>query len=189
VEKPYGLFGGAEGELEFPSVDGGFNVFAELTYDLTDATTGHFHYLWHEDDADNVAFSDYDNIFSVGQTTATDAGGLITDFIYATGESEVSDVYGVVVMPYYNLSDRLRFVVRGQYAASDDSDGLRLQSRYERPVADGERGDSYWAVYAGLNYHIMGDKLKLMNGFEYSELSGESDFDGWGFFTGVRLYF
>jgi len=98
-------------------------------------------------------------------------------------------VYGLIVMPYYNLTDRLRFVVRGQYAASDSGDGLRLQRRYERTVADGDRGDSYWAAYAGLNYYIMGDKLKLMSGLEYSDLSGDNDYDGWTLLTGLRLYF
>jgi phosphate-selective porin OprO and OprP len=54
-------------------------------------------------------------------------------------------------------------------------------------------GNSYQAVYAGINYLIYGDRLKLMNGVEYSVMKdsalGHDSFNGWTFFSGVRVYF
>lgn len=185
----YGLFGGREGEQRLPTTDGGFNALVRLAHPITENTTGHLHYLWHNADEENSNFEDYDNLISLGSTTKMENGGLVTDLIYGTGEEDTADVFGVVVMPYYDLTDRLRFVIRGQYATANGDEGLRLQSRYERRVDDGDRGDSYWAVYAGLNYYIMGDKLKIMNGFEYSDLSGADNYDGWTYFTGLRMYF
>jgi phosphate-selective porin OprO/OprP len=48
-------------------------------------------------------------------------------------------------------------------------------------------------VYVGINYLIYGQRLKLMNGVEYSVMHDSANdggaFNGWTFLTGVRLYF
>ena len=89
--------------------------------------------------------------------------------------------------------DALQAVLRYQYAVSDGDNGLQLQSRYEQEVVPGGLGNAYHAVYAGINYLIFGDRLKLMNGVEYSVMKdsalGHDSFNGWTFFSGVRVYF
>jgi hypothetical protein len=48
------------------------------------------------------------------------------------------------------------------------------------------RSDLYNAVYAGLQYFICEDKLKLMTGVEWSDLDGGGD--SWTYFAGIRAY-
>jgi hypothetical protein len=74
--------------------------------------------------------------------------------------NRAGDFYGLTVMPWYWLLEkRLQLVFRYEFAASEESEGLRLSSRYIRghhddPVVDvnGGRGDRYNACYLGLNY-------------------------------------
>jgi hypothetical protein len=48
-------------------------------------------------------------------------------------------------------------------------------------------------VYTGLNYLLLGDRLKLMTCAEYSVMHDSAqdggDFDGWTYLAGARLYF
>ena len=121
---------------------------------------------------------------------------LVTDLIYGTGinDNRNSDVFGLVIMPYYAITEKLEGVFRYTYSQSDGEEGIRLQSRYERARGAAPlnaRGDSYNAFYAGLKYYLCGDKLKLMTGVEYATLDApvSDDWDGWTYFAGVRLYF
>jgi hypothetical protein len=46
-------------------------------------------------------------------------------------------------------------------------------------------GDLYQAGYLGLNYYIVGHRLKLMSGLEYARLGGE---DTWTGSLALRLF-
>jgi hypothetical protein len=85
----------------------------------------------------------------------------------------------------------LLFVLSVQ--ASDDDNGLQLQSRYEQKIVPGGLGNAYHAFYAGINYLLYRDRFKLMNGVEYSMMKsdalGHDRYNGWTFFSGVRVYF
>ncbi len=90
--------------------------------------------------------------------------------------------------------------MRYHYASSSDDYSLDFAKRYEQPVTTG-KGDSYNALYLGLNYYLYQQKLKLMGGVEYFEMDGVADtedvefnrinrnVDGWNIITGIRLYF
>lgn len=97
------------------------------------------------------------------------------------------DAIGFMLMPAYDITEKLQLVTRYQLVGSSAEDGLSPQSRYERS-AGGKAGDRYQAVYAGLNWYIYGHKLKLMNGVEYANMDGKNGFDGWTFLSGVRVY-
>jgi len=185
-----GIFTGGEDEdWDLPEFDAGIGAMGRFGVHATEATDIRFDYFYNDGDAGNDGFEDQENTFSLNSTTKLDGFGLNTDLIYATGGIE-NDVYGLVIMPYVDITDKLQGVFRYQFAGSDGNDGIRLQSRYERPgAAGGERGDTYHAFYGGLNYRICGDKLKLMGGVEYSTLDGESDYDGITYLAGIRLYF
>jgi phosphate-selective porin OprO/OprP len=115
--------------------------------------------------------------------------GLTTEAMLASGDGTQSDVMGLTVIPSYYIAEGLQLVGRLQVATSDDSDDLRVPSRYERLVAgDDELGNTYTSVYAGINYYIYGHKLKLMNGVEYSHLGG-GDYDGYTLMSGLRFSF
>ena len=120
----------------------------------------------------------------------------MTEFARAAlGCAAVIALFGLVIMPYFDITEKLQGVLRYHYAASDGPDGIRSRSRYERAAIDdggGTRGDSYHSIYAGLNYYIYDHKLKLMTGLEYANLDGvdsDSDYDGWTYLAGVRLYY
>ena len=116
------------------------------------------------------------------------AFGLTADLIFAKGLNNISDVWGFVILPSYDITKRIQVAARYHHANADDANGLTAAKRYEQS-AGGGTGDNYNAGYLGLNYYIYGNKLKLMTGAEYSKLDGGTaeGWDGWTVFTGVRV--
>jgi hypothetical protein len=105
--------------------------------------------------------------------------------------------HSLMVMPYYWLvEDRLQAVVQYEYLGASESEGIRTNSRYVRAqhspgvnVNDG-RGDQLHTLYAGLNYHICGDNLKIMTGIEYASLDTPAgDVDALTYLVAFRTYF
>ncbi len=138
--------------------------------------------------------------------------GLIVDGIYGdNGSSRLGnlapnrqgDFWGLVVMPYYWIvEDKLQGVVRYQYQGSEESRGIRLNSRYTRrdhgfPVnasIAGGRGNEHHSIYAGLNYLICGHNLKVQAGLEYDWLNApmagtDGDVSALTAWFGFRSYF
>ncbi|MBC8125984.1 MAG: hypothetical protein H8M99_02395 [Gloeobacteraceae cyanobacterium ES-bin-144] len=125
------------------------------------------------------------------------------------------NVFGISVIPSYYIAEGLQLVGRVQWATGGDaepkngttpaSSNLGLPSRYERWAPNAiQNGEEYTSFYLGLNYYIYGHKLKLMTGVEYSMMDGgiastkvdknpnknqTASFDGYTFFTGVRMSF
>ncbi len=140
--------------------------------------------------------------------------GLTTDILYGFGYSgnaeqngknvaiDQADVFAINIIPTYFIADGLQLAGRIQFATSpDDVNGLKLGNRYEGVSPDyktsgskkGQRssdstGDGYVSLYLGLNYYIYGNKLKIMNGLEYSHLAG-GDYEGTTFLSGLRMSF
>lgn len=120
---------------------------------------------------------------------------ILFDMMYAEGDDAQPDVYGLTLLPSLDLGSNFELVARYHLAASDGEDGLRLQKRYEREVeniAGDDKGDFYQSFYLGLNFYLHGDRLKLMTGVEYSNMDGGESggsFDGYTWFSGIRLYF
>lgn len=132
----------------------------------------------------------YRSAIALGSTYDKKRWGIQTSLIYGDNGfgdptdkpknrvNRQGDFYGAVVMPWYWLmEDRLQLVFRYEYAGSDESEGLRLGSRYIRgehddPVVNvnGGRGDRYNACYLGLNYYLCGDNAKIMGGILYEDL-------------------
>lgn len=92
----------------------------------------------------------------------------------------------------FGNSDPLQLVARYQYATSSENNGLHLQRRYEEEVTQG-KGNRYQAFYAGVNYFLYGQKLKLMAGGEYAHMKDDAEdsgrYRGWTWFGAVRIYF
>lgn len=102
---------------------------------------------------------------------------------YLMGSSEDGDTDGFYIMPSMKLSKSLEAVLRYEYIESDDSSGIRAQSRYARRTdvvvigtdpEDGsdikaDKGDEFSALYLGMNYYFQ-KYSKVMLGLEFSEL-------------------
>lgn len=164
---------------------------ARVGYQITEATEARFDYFFADGAGVDSGVKNHEHIFSWNTLTDWDRTHLVTDIIYGVGEGDVGDVFGIVVMPYYEITDKLEGVLRYTYSTGDGDDSIRLQKRYERPASTlGEYGDNYHAIYGGLNYYICGDKLKLMTGVEWATLDRPGgSFDSWTYLAGVRLYF
>lgn len=187
-----GVYSGALGDdWVLPDFDGGIGVFLSAAHQLTDATEVRLDYFYNDGDTGNNGFKPYEHSFSLNSESKWDKVGLVTDVLYGTGLGS-EDVYGLALIPSYDITDKLQLVFRYHLANSTGNDGIRLQSRYERTAihdGGGDRGDEYQSFYLGLNYYICGHNLKLMNGIEYSTLEGKDEFDGWTYLTGIRMYF
>ena len=194
-----GLYSGTL-DKELGSFDAGWVYMASLGYDFAKlAGTGksllRLDYLGNDGDAGNNQAKPYEHSVSLNYTGEYGKFGMITDVMFGSGLDSTSDVWGLVLMPTYNISEKLQLVGRYQFANSEDPNGLNLQRRYERQAdaLPGTRGDQYQAFYAGINYYIHQHKLKVMTGIEYSMMDDAAndggEFDGWSGFAGLRLYF
>ncbi len=139
--------------------------------------------------------------------------GLTSDILFGfgfdgtaeqAGASKVinqDDVFGISLIPTYFVADGLQLVGRFQWATGGDAGpgttNLGVPNRYERWAPNTiQNGDSYSSFYFGVNYYLYGNKLKLMNGIEYSMMDGglakkgqTNDYDGYTFFSGLRFSF
>jgi len=110
--------------------------------------------------------------------------------------------WGLVLTPSYMIvPDKLEAVLRYQYQGSENPQGVFLYSRYAKtaglpaneniPLLASGRGDEHHSVYAGLNWLICKQNLKLMAGVEWESLQSKSKdvYQGFTFWTGLRTYF
>jgi phosphate-selective porin OprO and OprP len=102
---------------------------------------------------------------------------------------------GGYIMPSYYFTGKLQGVLRYEIASADKTT-IRAPSRYVRrtgisPSNASQRGTAFQAIYVGLNYYISGDNLKVMGGFEYSELENtpRGGLLGYTLFGAVRMLF
>ncbi len=204
-----GLFSGSITD-EFSSFEGGVAAllgFSGKTALFYDKGSLHLDYLYNNGNEENNAFKPYDHIISLWHQGTLGLLECGIDLTMAKGIDDISDVWGITLLPTYDLShdliisgDKLQVAFRYHYASSNDKYGLTFNRRYEQKVTSGQ-GDSYDAFYLGLNYYIFRHKLKLMAGFEYFQMdnvadtnedgsiSVQSSVDGWSFVSGIRLYF
>lgn len=147
--------------------------------------------------------------------------GLTTDIMYGFGyegkaeqagvnkDINQSDIFGISIIPSYFIADGLQLVGRVQWATSGDvnpksgttpaTTNLALPGRYEKYAPNVvTNGDRYTSFYLGLNYYLYGNKLKIMNGIEYSMMDGgianpaknqTASYDGYTYYTGLRMSF
>jgi hypothetical protein len=120
----------------------------------------------------------------------------------ALGENNANGARGgtfhsLMVMPYYWIvEDRLQGVFQYQFLGASEGEGIRTNTRYLRSQhspgvnVNSGRGDELHTVYAGLNYHICGDNLKIMGGIEYASLDTPSgDVNTMTYLIAFRTFF
>ncbi len=167
----------ADGERwDWPDFDSRGSATYRGSFDLTEATSIHFDYQFTNTSdgtaaangsADTNLGSAFEHVAAIGTETEIGQFGLITDIIaaqngVASGALPAGyDTWGVVLMPYYNITDKLQFVTRYAYMG---------EGREQRPQRYDVRQsvEDYHTFYAGLNYYLCGNNLKLMGGYEYA---------------------
>lgn len=187
------LVGSTEDEFRLPSLDGSRLFQGNVAKQISPTTEIRLDYLYNPGDPDNNDVEPYRHVVSLNSDTRSGRWGLMTDLIYAAGLPEArGDLYGLVILPHFMLTDRVQLVGRYTWSGSNAIDGIRLQNRYERrTVPEGfEFGDRHQAIYAGVNYYIYGHKLKLMTGLEYADFdSASGNTSVTTASAAVRLYF
>ncbi len=191
---------GSFGDGEFGDLNGSFSYSIGAGYDfkhLLDLEKADFRFDWLHSDhdlADDLVLNRYDDIISSTFWVKEGYAAVVIEGYYATGGVGTnSDVFGFFIQPTYDIiPQKLQLVGRYSYANSDGPTGVYGQSRYEREVASfGGRGDSYHALYGGVQYFIHGDKLKLLAGAEWSRLErGTAEaYDGVSLLSGLKFSF
>jgi len=128
--------------------------------------------------------------------------GIIGDLIFGdngdqTNADREGNFYGVMVMPYYWITEnKLQGVLQLQHMASSDPEGVRANSRYGNRLHTQEggfnngRGDSHQSVYAGLNYYLCGHNAKIMGGVEWQQMDTPAgDYDTLTYILAFRTCF
>ena len=164
-----------EDNLNLPTLDGSLLFKGNIARRISPITEVRLDYLYNPGDPGNNTVEPFRNVVSLNSYTRSGPWGLITDLIYAKGLPEArGDLFGLVVMPHYMLTNRLQAVGRYTYSTSPAEDGIRLLNRYERrAVTEGnEFGDRHQSLYAGLNYYFYGHKFKILAGLEYTRFEG-----------------
>lgn len=115
--------------------------------------------------------------------------GLWTDLSYGNGYRNQSDLWGAVLMPFYNINEQLQLVFRYTHV-DGGGNGVRL-GRYEREIVSG-RGDLYDEFYLGFNIYLYGHKVKWQTGIQQARMKdmmndGGELTDGFGVTTGFRI--
>ncbi|MEX1048283.1 MAG: porin [Akkermansiaceae bacterium] len=192
-----GVFSQGEEDTEFGNFDAGTTWLASVGYDFgkalsVDKALLALDYVYNEETPTSGLFTNraLSHILSLNFAYENGACGFRGDLSAGDGHSGQPDTMGLVLMPYYNFTDKLQGIFRYTYIDSDEPNGIRL-GRYETFPLNGGRGDEYQEAYLGLNYLLYGHKLKLQTGLQYVSMNDQANdggaFDGWGWTTGLRL--
>ena len=127
--------------------------------------------------------------------------GLISTLVVGENSSSLptrgGGFHGLVVMPWYWLAEeKLQAVVQYQYSGSNESEGIRTNSRYVRAAhspgvnVNSGRGDELHTLLFGLNYYLCDHNAKIMASVEYSSLNTPAgDVNAMTYLMGFRGYF
>ncbi|MCH6257078.1 OprO/OprP family phosphate-selective porin [Puniceicoccaceae bacterium K14] len=153
-------------------------------------------FIYADDSANEGDVFDFDWAASATHTRQYSEWNVLTSV--TIGKDGSNDIFGFVVLPSYMITEKLEAAFRYQYGNASDTTGVPKSSgsRGIRRVARNDgvgtgSGDENHTLYAGLNYYIAGDNLKVMTGVEYESIDGASgsDLDGLTFWTALRTYF
>lgn len=187
-------FFSSNGDDELGSFTSGYFGLFALAYDLSptlglDTANVRIDYVITDEHPD-AATAEMAQVFSLVSEWETSSWGLRTDISAGQGTGQQSDLWGLVLMPFYNIGERSQLVFRYTYIDSKDPNGIRL-TRYEREITR-QRGDKYTEYFGGFNVFLYGHKLKWQTGLEYAKMKDQAndggDYEGWGLSTVLRIY-
>jgi phosphate-selective porin OprO/OprP len=179
---------------EFGDFDGGYFGLASLGYDFNeslglDKALVRVDYVYNDENENNNGTRDLAQVVSLNGKFEKDKFGVWTDVNYGDGYGKQSDLFGLSVMPFYNVTEKLQLVGSYSFVTSDGDNGVRLD-RYENRIEKG-RSDEAHEFFAGVNYYLCGHKLKWQTGVEYTTASDSAGdggaYDGWGATSAVRI--
>jgi phosphate-selective porin OprO/OprP len=179
---------------EFGRFSAGYFTLALVGYDFAQrlgvkeaVLTGN--YVYQHPDVDNTFTRQLEHIASVHFKFEADRWGWQSDLSGATGYLGQSNMWAVMAMPFFNVTEKLQAVGRYTYIHSAKPNGIRL-SLYESRVDPG-RGDEFNELYLGANYYFYGHKLKLQTGLQWADMKDRANdggaYSGVSWTTGLRI--
>ena len=189
-----GVYSSGAMNREFGEFSGDYFTLALVGYDFAKplgvkeaVLTGN--YLYQHPDTDNTFTRQLEHIVSVHFKLEADRWGVRTDVSDATGYLGQSNLWALMAMPFFNLTDKLQAVGRYTYADSAEPNGIRFGTYESRIVAG--RGDEYSELYLGANYYFYGHKLKLQSGLQFADMRDLANdggaYSGTSWTTGLRV--
>lgn len=189
-----GVYSAGEANREFGEFSGGLFTLGVLGYDFAQSLgvkeallSGN--YVYQHPDADNTFTRRLEHIASVNLKLETDRWGLRADVSAASGYLGQTGLWGLMAMPFVNVTDKVQIVGRYTFLDSDGANGVQL-STYENRVVRG-RGDVYNELYLGANYYFYGHKLKLQSGLQFADMNDSANdggaYSGVSWTTGLRV--
>ena len=189
-----GVYSAGEANREFGEFNGSAFTLGVIGYDFASSLgvgeallTGN--YLYQHPDPANTFTRQLEHVGSINFKFDRDAWGVRTDVSAASGYLGQSDLWGVMAMPFFNITDKLQLVGRYTFLGSDDDNGVRLAT-YESRLVPG-RGDRYDEWYLGVNYFFYEHKLKLQSGVQLADMDDRAAdggaYSGVSWTTGVRV--
>jgi phosphate-selective porin OprO and OprP len=181
-------------DREFGRFNGGVFTLASAGYDFAKPLAAKdalltANYVYQPPDRNNTFTRQLHHIASVNFRFERERWGARTDVSLASGYLGQSDMWGVMLMPFVNVTTRVQIV--GRYTALDSElpNGVRLAT-YENTIVPG-RGDRYNEGYVGANYFFYGHKLKLQTGLQFAGMRDSANdggaYSGVSWTTGLRL--
>jgi phosphate-selective porin OprO/OprP len=190
----FGLYSSGEMNREFGEFNGGVFTLAVVGYDFADdlgvkeaVVAGN--YVYQNPDRANTFTRRLQHVVSVNLKFEDEKWGIRTDVASGHGYLGQSDLWGTMIMPFLNMTDKLQFVGRHTYLKSENPNGVLLAT-YENRLVPG-RGDHYNEGYIGANYYFYGHKLKLQSGLQFVDMKDRANdggaLSGVSFTTGLRV--
>ena len=114
--------------------------------------------------------------------------GLQGNISGTRGYATQGDLFGFLIMPLFDITEKLQVAVRYSTLDSSVPHGIR-SGRYADRVVSG-RGDDYRQLYAGLNYYVDGHRLKFQLGLDWTRMEDSTnsggDYSGLGITLALR---
>jgi phosphate-selective porin OprO and OprP len=181
-----GVYSGGEANREYGQFNGSAFTLLVIGYDFATPLgvkqallAGN--YVYQNPDPRNTFTRQLHHMVSTNFKFDAGKWGARTDLSIGSGYLGQSDLWGLMAMPFYNVTKKFQIVGRYTYLKSDGPNGVRLAT-YESHAVSG-RGDRYNEGYLGANYYFYGHKLKLQSGLQFADMKDRAN-DG-GAYSGV----
>jgi phosphate-selective porin OprO/OprP len=189
-----GVYSSGAMNRELGDFTGDYFTLAVLGYDFAGklsvkeaVLTGN--YLYQHPNVNNTFTRQLEQVVSTHFRLEADKWGVRADLSGGQGYLGQPDLWGTMLMPFYNITGKLQAVTRYSYLKSDGPNGIRLAG-YEARVVPG-RGDEYNELYLGANYYFYGQKLKVQTGVLWADMSDSAndggEYSGVSWTTGLRV--
>ena len=183
-------------DKEFGQFNGGEAYLAELNYDFKgdwncDKALLAVDYMHMDPNSKADVFNTVHNAAAVYLDWKKGKVGLVTQVGYADGIGSKGDIWQLMLMPTYDITDKFQVMGRYSYGHGSNSSSIATINRQESTIGS-FTGDEINSFYLGANYFICGYHAHLMAGVQYDDLTGgtgpKGGFSGWTTLVGLRVY-